>query len=62
MRVIANRQLTGHYGVVSMGQEFDADEDVARQLLRAGLVMRPTRRWPASHPRRFSSAVMRGRP
>ena len=24
-----------------MGQEFDADEDVARQLLRAGLVKRP---------------------
>jgi hypothetical protein len=41
MRVTANRQLTGHYGVVSMGQEFDADEDVARQLLRAGLVKRP---------------------
>ena len=41
MRVIANRQLTGHYGVVSMGQEFDADEDVARQLLRAGLVKKP---------------------
>ena len=41
MRVIANRQLTGHYGVVSMGQEFDANEDVARQLLRAGLVKKP---------------------
>ena len=41
MRVIANRQLTGHYGVVSAGQEFDAHEDVARQLLRAGLVKKP---------------------
>ena len=41
MRVIANRQLTGHYGVVTMGQEFDAEDDVARQLLRAGLVKRP---------------------
>ena len=41
MRVIANRQLTGHYGVVTAGQEFDADDDVARQLLRAGLVKRP---------------------
>ncbi len=41
MRVIANRQLTGHYGVVTTGQEFDAHEDVARQLLRAGLVKRP---------------------
>src|SRR5665213_3869625 len=41
MRVIANRQLAGNYGVVTTGQEFDADEDVARQLLRAGLVKRP---------------------
>jgi hypothetical protein len=41
MRVIANRQLAGHYGVVTMGQEFDADDDVARQLLRAGLVRKP---------------------
>src|SRR5580704_6511680 len=41
MRVIANRQLTGHYGVVFGGQEFDAEEGVARQLLRAGLVKRP---------------------
>src|SRR3954453_18400485 len=41
MRVIANRQLTGHYGVVTTGQEFDADDDVARQLIRNGLVKRP---------------------
>jgi hypothetical protein len=41
MRVIANRQLTGHYGVVTIGQEFEADDDVARQLLRNGLVKKP---------------------
>jgi len=41
MRVIANRQLTGHYGMVTAGQEFEAEDDVARQLLRAGLVKRP---------------------
>ena len=41
MRVIANRQLTGHYGVVSGGEEFEADDDVARQLLRTGLVRKP---------------------
>ncbi len=41
MRVIANRQLAGHYGVVTTGQEFDAEDDVARQLLRAGLVKKP---------------------
>ena len=41
MRVIANRQLTGHYGMVTVGQEFEAEDDVARQLLRAGLVKRP---------------------
>ena len=41
MRVIANRQLTGHYGMVTAGQEFEAEDDVARQLLRAGLVKAP---------------------
>ena len=41
MRLIANRQLTGHYGVVTIGQEFEADDDVARQLLRNGLVKKP---------------------
>ena len=41
MRVIANRQLTGHYGVVTIGQEFDATDDVAGQLIRAGLVRKP---------------------
>ena len=41
MRVIANRQLTGHYGVVTIGQEFDANDDVARQLIHAGLVRKP---------------------
>src|ERR1019366_5755395 len=41
MRLIANRQLTGHYGVVTIGQEFEADDDVARQLLRNGVVKKP---------------------
>ena len=41
IRLIANRQLTGHYGVVTMGQEFEAEDDVARQLLRNGLVKKP---------------------
>ena len=41
MRVIANRQLTGHYGMVTAGQEFEAEDDVARQLLQAGLVKKP---------------------
>ena len=41
MRVIANRQLTGHYGVVTIGEEFEAEDDVACQLLRNGLVKKP---------------------
>ena len=41
IRLIANRQLTGHYGVVTIGQEFEAEDDVARQLLRNGLVKKP---------------------
>src|ERR1019366_3966421 len=41
MRLIANRQLAGHYGVVTIGQEFEADDDVARQVLRNGVVRKP---------------------
>jgi hypothetical protein len=38
MKLIANRQLCGDYGVVSPDQEFDASDDVAKQLLDRGLV------------------------
>ena len=41
MRLIANRQLTGDYGRVHAGEEFDAREDVAQDLLRRSLVRRP---------------------
>lgn len=38
MRVIANRQLTGVYGTVVAGQEFECPDEVARQLLYSGVV------------------------
>ena len=41
MRVIAIRQLTGNYGTVIAGQEFTCSDDVARELLAAGVVRRP---------------------
>lgn len=41
MKVIANRQLCGDYGHVTAGQEFEARDDVAEHLLKAGLVYQP---------------------
>src|SRR5512137_189099 len=38
MRLIANRQLTGVYGTVVAGQEFECPDDVARQLIQSGVV------------------------
>ena len=40
MKVIALRQLTGDYGRVHAGQQFEAPDDVAAELLRRGLVHR----------------------
>ena len=37
MFLISNRQLTGVYGTVTPGQEFNCPEDVAKELLRAGV-------------------------
>src|SRR4029077_235206 len=40
MNLIANRQLTGEYGTVNPGQEFEARDQIAEDLLRRGLVRR----------------------
>jgi len=37
MKLIANKQLTGDYGTVRPGQSFDAQSDVARELVRRGV-------------------------
>ena len=37
MRLIANRQLTGVYGMVGPGELFECDEETARVLIAAGL-------------------------
>ena len=41
MRIIANRQLSGVYGTVVDGQEFEVADDIALQLLAANLVRKP---------------------
>ena len=42
MRLISNRpQLHGSYGTVVFGQQFEVEEDVARQLLRSGAARLP---------------------
>ncbi len=41
MRLIANRQLCGVYGVVVAGQEFDCPDEIAVTLLKAELVRKP---------------------
>ena len=38
MRLISNTQLTGSYGTVVAGQEFECEESTARELLTAGIV------------------------
>ena len=38
MRLISNIQLTGTYGTVVAGQEFECEESTARELLTAGIV------------------------
>lgn len=38
MKLIAVTQLSGNYGVVQAGQEFEADADTARELLQRGYV------------------------
>ncbi len=40
MRIVANRQLTGVYGTVSAGQEFECHDATALELLQAGFVQR----------------------
>ena len=40
MRLIANTQLTGIYGTVVAGQEFDCHDATALELLAAGVVRR----------------------
>ena|ERR1700737_4559457 len=42
MRLICTaQQLTGDYGTVTAGQEFDCPDDVAQQLLAVGSVRKP---------------------
>jgi len=41
MKVIANRQLCGEYGVVVADQEFDVRDEIAVQLLHRHLVRKP---------------------
>lgn len=41
MRVVANRQLYGDYGMVEAGQEFECPDKTAHELLGAGLVREP---------------------
>jgi hypothetical protein len=38
MKLIANRQLTGVYGTVGPGEAFECDDELAQELLRAGVV------------------------
>ena len=38
MQLTANTQLTGSYGTVVAGQEFECEEATARELLSAGMV------------------------
>lgn len=38
MRLIANRQLFGEYGLVAPGDDFEVRDEIATQLLRAGVV------------------------
>lgn len=45
MKLIANRQLTGAYGTVAPGEEFECADEIAGELLRAYLVR------PATPPR-----------
>jgi hypothetical protein len=37
-KLIALTQLSGNYGVAQAGQEFETDDDTARELLRRGYV------------------------
>lgn len=41
MRLIANRQLSGAYGVVTAGQVFECDDEIARTLMENGVAYRP---------------------
>jgi len=41
MRLIANRQLCGSYGVVGPGQEFNVEDDTGLQLISNGVAYRP---------------------
>lgn len=38
VKLIALSPLSGNYGVVQAGQEFEADDDTARELLQRGYV------------------------
>ena len=38
MKVIANHQLRGEYGVVQANQVFECRDDTGNELLKAGLV------------------------
>lgn len=38
VKLIALSALSGNYGVVQCGQEFEADDDTARELLQRGYV------------------------
>ena len=40
MRLIAERQLYGSYGLVHAGQQFEVADDIGTELLRRGLVHR----------------------
>lgn len=40
MKLVANRQLCGEYGVVGPGQEFETRDDIAEQLLKEDVVHR----------------------
>lgn len=40
MRLISNRQLTGDYGSVAAGEQFECSEDVGAHLLRQGSARR----------------------
>ena len=39
MKLIAQRQLCGDYGLVSTGERFQASDDVAKSLLHRGLAV-----------------------
>lgn len=41
MQLIALRQTCGDYGMISAGQVFTADDEVARQLIMEGIARRP---------------------